>query len=223
MSRLAPVLAFSLASFSTLLGIVPKVVRRRLLRAAGATAGMDRVHEDVTVETMCGFGNVVTMLGLARDEMRSLQRALRRAVSRRARALRRPAGRPVRRQGPLVDRAREAGVCDSRRDGHAARVRDAPDARRRVVATVAELVGYVSSPRSMPLRWDAGGPHRRVAPSTEDRRDGACCPRRRGVKLRLIAAISGSQGRLQRLLQHRPVVFAGEDAVAQVALEQDQP
>ena len=35
-SPLAPVLAFSLASFSTLLGIVPRVVRRRLLRAAGA-------------------------------------------------------------------------------------------------------------------------------------------------------------------------------------------
>ena len=72
-SPLAPVLAFSLASLSTILGIVPRVVRRRLLRAAGATAGMDRVHEDVTAETMCGFGNVVTMLGLARDEMRRLR------------------------------------------------------------------------------------------------------------------------------------------------------
>jgi len=73
-SPLAPVLASALASVATLLGIVPKVVRRRLLRAAGATAGMDRVHEDVTTETMCGFGNVVTMLGLARDEMRTLRK-----------------------------------------------------------------------------------------------------------------------------------------------------
>ena len=68
-SPLAPVLASALASVATVLGIVPRVVRRRILRAAGATAGMDSVHEDVTAETMCGFGNVVTMLGLARDAL----------------------------------------------------------------------------------------------------------------------------------------------------------
>ena len=108
-SPLAPVLASALASVATLLGIVPRVVRRRLLRAAGATAGMDRVHEDVTVETMCGFGNVVTMLGLARDEMRSLQSPFDGPY---------PAGLVLfddppdvwcAAKGPLVDRARGAG------------------------------------------------------------------------------------------------------------------
>jgi len=38
-SPLAPVIACSVASFATLLGMVPKAVRRRLLRAAGATQG----------------------------------------------------------------------------------------------------------------------------------------------------------------------------------------
>ena len=144
-SPLAPVLAFSLASFSTLLGIVPKVVRRRLLRAAGATAGMDRVHEDVTVETMCGFGNVVTMLGLARDEMRCLKEPFAGPY---------PAGLVLfddppdvwcAAKGPLVDRARDAGstIRVATDTPHAFATR--PDARRRVVATVAELIAEVTT------------------------------------------------------------------------------
>ena len=143
-SPLAPVLAFSLASFSTLLGIVPRVVRRRLLRAAGATAGMDRVHEDVTAETMCGFGNVVTMLGLARDEMRRLRGPFDGPY---------PAGLVLfddppdvwcAARGSLVDRAREAGALIRTASApHAFGTR--PDACRRVVATVAELIAAVTT------------------------------------------------------------------------------
>ena len=112
---------------------------------------MDRVHEDVTVETMCGFGNVVTMLGLARDEMRSLQSPFDGPY---------PAGLVLFDDPPDVwcaargasstARARR-GVCDSRRDGHAARFATRPDARRRVVATVAELVGGRKNDDA--LRW----------------------------------------------------------------------
>ena len=157
-SPLAPVLAFSLASFSTLLGIVPKVVRRRLLRAAGATTGMDRVHEDVTAETMCGFGNVVTMLGLARDEMRQLHKPFDGPY---------PAGLVLfddppdvwcAAKGPLVDRARNAGsvIRVATDTPHAFATR--PDARRRVVATVAELVGEVSKNDDAPtVGAPAGG------------------------------------------------------------------
>ena len=144
-SPLAPVLASALASVATLLGIVPKVVRRRLLRAAGATAGMDRVHEDVTAETMCGFGNVVTMLGLARDEMRALAKPFDGPY---------PAGLVLfddppdvwcAAKGPLVDRAREAGaVIRTASAPHAFGTRT--DARRRVVATIAELVAEVAAP-----------------------------------------------------------------------------
>ena len=144
-SPLAPVLAFSLASFSTILGMVPRVVRRRILRAAGATAGMDRVHEDVTAETMCGFGNVVTMLGLARDEMRALREPFDGPY---------PAGLVLfddppdvwcAAKGPLVDRAREAGALIRTASApHAFGTRS--DARHRVVATVAELVAEVAAP-----------------------------------------------------------------------------
>ena len=144
-SPLAPVLASALASVATLLGVVPKVVRRRLLRAAGATAGMDHVHENVTAETMCGFGNVVTMLGLARDEMRQLHKPFDGPY---------PAGLVLfddppdvwcAAKGPLVDRAREAGaVIRTASAPHAFGTRT--DACRRVVATVAELVAEVATP-----------------------------------------------------------------------------
>ena len=144
-SPLAPVLAGTLASVATVLSIVPKVARRRLLRAAGATAGMDHVHEDVTAETMCGFGNVVTMLGLARDEMRRLSKPFDGPY---------PAGLVLfddppdvwcAARGPLVDRAREAGALIRTASApHAFGTR--PDARRRVVATVAELVAEVAAP-----------------------------------------------------------------------------
>ena len=143
-SPLAPVLAFSLASFSTILGIVPKVVRRRLFRAAGATAGMDRVHEDVTVETMCGFGNVVTMLGLARDEMRALAKPFDGPYPAGLVLFDNPPDVWCAAKGPLVDCARNAGsvIRVATDTPHAFATR--PDARRRVVATVAELVGEVS-------------------------------------------------------------------------------
>ena len=122
----------------------PIAVRRSLLRAAGATAGMDSVHEDVTAETMCGFGNIVTMLGLARDEMRVLREPFDGPY---------PAGLVLfddppdiwcAATGALVDRARGAGAL--------IRMASAPhafgtktDARRRVVATVAELVAEVTA------------------------------------------------------------------------------
>jgi len=94
---------------------------------------------------MCGFGNVVTMLGLARDEMRALAKPFDGPY---------PAGLVLfddppdvwcAAKGPLVDRAREAGALIRKVSApHAFGTRS--DARHRVVATVAELVAEVAAP-----------------------------------------------------------------------------
>ena len=148
-SPVAPLLAFSVASVAALLGVFPKIVRRRLLRAAGATSGMDRVHEDVTAETMCGFGirgfgNVITTLGLARSELRDLREPFDGPYPA-ALILFDPPDVWCAAAGPLVDRAKDAGTLIrlSQDTPHAFSTQ--PDARRRVVATIAELVAKVAA------------------------------------------------------------------------------
>ena len=148
-SPVAPLLAFSVASVAALLGVFPKIVRRRLLRAAGATSGMDRVHEDVTAETMCGFGirgfgNVITTLGLARSELRDLREPFDGPYPA-ALILFDPPDVWCAAAGPLVDRAKDAGTLMrlSQDTPHAFSTQ--PDARRRVVATIAELVAKVAA------------------------------------------------------------------------------
>ena len=58
---LAPVLVVAAAACAGLLGLLPKFVRRAALRAAGQTDGMDSVHENVAVESMCAFSTAFTM------------------------------------------------------------------------------------------------------------------------------------------------------------------
>jgi len=106
---------------------------------------MDRVHEDVTAETMCGFGNVVTMLGLARDELRVLREPFDGPYPA-ALILFDPPDVWCAAVGPLVDRAKDAGALIrlSTETPHVFGTRP-PDARRRVVTTIAELVAEIAA------------------------------------------------------------------------------